>query len=191
MDWDIVGWKISFCSEVCICSEFLGLYYEWMVSLPKMEDELFCRTSQTNWSPSEPLGWPNWILCTGNFPFIMVSGGQMWDMEVSWEGFCKVVLGMLMFGCSGFPCPSRTVPLTRTGIVCVCVQTTHEMWKWLKENIIARQRTWSRRSIGTRDRWVGLCRANCQCDGSGKMCIGVCHWKNQRPDQRLSSRKAT
>ena len=24
-----------------------------------------------------------------------------------------------MFGCSSFPCPSRTVALTRTGIVCV------------------------------------------------------------------------
>ena len=26
-----------------------------------------------------------------------------------------------MFGCCSFPCPSRTVALTRTGIVCVCV----------------------------------------------------------------------
>ena len=25
-----------------------------------------------------------------------------------------------MFGCSGFPCPSRTVALTRTGTVYVC-----------------------------------------------------------------------
>ena len=121
MDWEIAGWEISFCSEDCICSEFLGLYYKWMVSLPEVENELLCRTSQTNWSPSETLGWSNWIFCTGNFPFIMVSGGQIWDMELSWEGFCKVVLGMLMFGCSSFPCPSRTVALTRTGIVCVCV----------------------------------------------------------------------
>ena len=119
MDWEIAGWEISFCSEDCICSEFLGLYYKWMVSLPEVENELLCRTSQTNWSPSETLGWSNWIFCTGNFPFIMVSGGQIWDMELSWEGFCKVVLGMLMFGCCSFPCPSRTVALTRTGIVCV------------------------------------------------------------------------
>ena len=30
-----------------------------------------------------------------------------------------------MFGCSCFPCPSRTVALTRTGIVCVCVCVVH------------------------------------------------------------------
>ena len=127
MDWEIVGWKISFCSEDCICSEFLGLYYKWMVSLPEVENELLCRTSQTNWSPSETLGWSNWIFCTGNFPFIMVSGGQNWDMELSWEGFCKAVLGMLMFGCSSFPCPSRTLALTRTGIVCVCVPSSRKL----------------------------------------------------------------
>ena len=29
-----------------------------------------------------------------------------------------------MFGCSCFPCPSRTIALTGTGIVCVCVRET-------------------------------------------------------------------
>ena len=57
--------------------------------------------------------------CTGISMYIHIFLCRMWDMEVSWEGFCKVVLGMLMFGCSSFPCPSRTVALTRTGIVCV------------------------------------------------------------------------
>ena len=92
-----------------------------MVSLPEVEDELVCRTPHTKWSPSETLGWSKRMFCTGKFPLIMVSGGQMWDMQVSWKGFCKVVLGMLMSGCSSFPCPSRTIVLTRTGIVCVCV----------------------------------------------------------------------
>ena len=67
----------------------------------------------------------------------MVSGGQMWDMEVSWRGLCKVVLGMLMFGCCSFPCPSRTVALTWTGIVCVCVCVclpAQQLEKWTWEN---------------------------------------------------------
>jgi len=57
--------------------------------------------------------------CTGISMYIHIFLCRMWDMEVSWEGFCKVVLGILMFGCSSFPCPSRTVALTRTGIACV------------------------------------------------------------------------
>ena len=44
---------------------------------------------------------------------------QTWSSHE--ESFCTVVLGTLMFGCSCFPCPSRTVALTRTGIVCLCV----------------------------------------------------------------------
>ena len=116
MDWEIVGWKISFCSEDCICNEFLGLYYEWMACLPKVADELLCRTSQASWSPSETLGWSNRIFCAKKNPLIMVSGGQLWNMEFSWKNFCTVVLETLMFGCNSFPCPSRTVALTRTGI---------------------------------------------------------------------------
>ena len=95
---------------------FPSVFIEWVASLPKVADELLCRTSQANWSPSKTLGWSSRIFCTGNFPLIMVSGGQLWDMEFSWENFCTVVLGMLMFGGSSFPCPSRTVALTRTGI---------------------------------------------------------------------------
>ena len=45
MDWEIVGWKISFCSEDCIQKKFMGLYYQWTVSLPKVADELLSRTS--------------------------------------------------------------------------------------------------------------------------------------------------
>ena len=45
MDWGIVGWKISFCSEDCICNEFLGLCYEWMISPPKVACELLFKTS--------------------------------------------------------------------------------------------------------------------------------------------------
>ena len=94
------------------------LHSEWY-PLPEVAHELLCRTSPTNWSPSETLGWSNWIFCTGKLPLIMVSGSQMWDMELSWESFCTVVLGTLMFGCSSFPCPSWTVALTGTGFACV------------------------------------------------------------------------
>lgn len=41
------------------------------------------------------------------FPFIMVSGGQLWDMKSSRENFCTMVRGTLMFGCASFPCHSR------------------------------------------------------------------------------------
>ena len=60
-------------------------------------------------------------------------------MEFSWENFCTVVLGTLMFGCSSsFPCPSRTVALTRTGIVLRCVATTNVKRKnnsWMEETM--------------------------------------------------------
>ena len=46
----------------------------------------------------------------------MVSG----DMEFSWKNFCTVVFGTLMLGCDNFPCPSRTVALTRTGLALRC-----------------------------------------------------------------------
>ena len=67
----------------------------------------------------------NWIFCTGNFPFIMVSGGQIWDMELSWEGFCKVVLGMLMFGCSSFPMSlaDRSFDSDGNCVCCVCLRS--------------------------------------------------------------------
>ena len=42
-------------------------------------------------------------------------------MEFSWENFCTVVLGTLMFGCISFPCPSPTVALTRTCVALRCV----------------------------------------------------------------------
>ena len=49
----------------------------------------------------------------------MVSGGQLWDVELSRRKNCTVVFGALMFGCSSFP--SRTVALIQREIACVCV----------------------------------------------------------------------
>ena len=89
----------------------------WTVSLPKVAHELLCRTSQTKWWPSETLGWSNPIFCTINFPFIMVSGGHIMRHEILMRRKnCTVALGALMFRCDSFPCRSRTVALTRTGI---------------------------------------------------------------------------
>ena len=41
-------------------------------------------------------------------------------MEFSWKNFViTAVPGKLMFGCTNFPCPSRTIALSRTRIVCL------------------------------------------------------------------------
>ena len=45
MGIEIVGWKMSFCSEDCICNKFLGFHYEWLISLPEVAEEFLCKTS--------------------------------------------------------------------------------------------------------------------------------------------------
>ena len=116
----IVGWEISLCSEDCIWNEFLGLYYKWMASLPKVAS--YCV------EPRRRIGRPakRWDDQMQSFPqenfhssWFQAAKCETWSSHE--KSFCTVVLGTLMFGCSCFPCPSRTVALTRTGIVCLCV----------------------------------------------------------------------
>ena len=68
-------------------------------------------------SPANTLAWSNKMFCAKFFH-------SSWCHAANYK-ICSphekiIVLGTLMFGCSSFPCPSRTVTLTRTGLVCVC-----------------------------------------------------------------------
>ncbi len=53
MDWKIVGWETSLCSEGCIWNEIIGLENNWIAFLPKVKGELL---------PSETLGWSNAVV---------------------------------------------------------------------------------------------------------------------------------
>ena len=92
---------------------FLGLYV-WMVSLAKVEDGLFWLL----WTRL-PTRWHDQIKCFAQ-NFSIHHGVTRPIIRICSPHEKIIVLGTLMFGCSSFPCPSRTVTLTRTGLVCVC-----------------------------------------------------------------------
>ena len=59
--------ELKDCWADCWLENFVShrIWSEWMVSPPRVADELLCKTSSTNRSPSETLGW--WNLLHKNF----------------------------------------------------------------------------------------------------------------------------